>query len=127
MIRHALLIIGLTLFTACEEAGQDLPQGTWMLTELRGETFSAPTTIAFSEGTGISGKAACNRYHAALEGRYPAFTVGPIVATRMACPDLPAESAYFEALGAVTGARMGDGVLILSDGEVTLLAFKPAR
>ena len=49
------------------------------------------------------------------EGSRRRFEIGPIGATRMACPELDAEAAFFAALRRVARAEVAGDVLILSD------------
>lgn len=103
------------------------PESTWTLVEMNGAPVSVTATLRFPEAGVISGKAPCNRYNTALTVPYPWFETGPIAATRMACPDLQSEAAYFGALEAATLAEVRDGhTLILSNETDVLLVFKIA-
>ena len=96
----------------------------WQLIQLGGETIQPQEgsfTITLSAEKGqISGVGACNR----LSGTYRSdekrsLRIGPLAATRMACPDLKREQAFIEALESATHYDMdGPMLLILSDGEL---------
>lgn len=96
----------------------------WQLIQLGGETIRPQEgcfTITLSAENGqISGVGACNR----LSGTYQSdekrsLKIGPLAATRMACPDLKREQAFIEALESATHYDMdGPMLLILSDGEL---------
>ena len=96
----------------------------WQLIQLGGETIQPQEgsfTITLSAEKGqISGVGACNR----LSGTYKSdekrsLKIGPLAATRMACPDLKREQAFIEALESATHYDMdGPMLLILSNGEL---------
>ena len=96
----------------------------WQLVQLGGETIRPEEgrfTITLSAENGqLSGVGACNR----LSGTYRSdekrsLRIGPLAATRMACPDLKREQAFIEALESATHYDMdGPMLLILSDGEL---------
>ena len=96
----------------------------WQLIQLGGETLRPQegcfTITLAAENGQISGVGACNR----LSGTYQSdekrsLKIGPLAATRMACPDLKREQAFIEALESATHYDMdGPMLLILSDGEL---------
>ena len=96
----------------------------WQLVQLGGETIQpreGSFTITLSAEKGqISGVGACNR----ISGTYKSdekrsLRIGPLAATRMACPDLEREQAFIEALESATHYDMdGPMLLILADGEL---------
>lgn len=86
--------------------------------------WAARTTIVLGDGPGISGLAACNSYAGPLIATPPAFGVGPIRATRMACPDLSAEQDYFQLLGRMTRIEREGNGLILSNSDGETLRFE---
>ena len=96
----------------------------WQLIQLGGETIQPQEgsfTITLSAENGqLSGVGACNR----LSGTYRSdekrsLRIGPLAATRMACPDLKREQAFIEALESATHYDMdGPMLLILSNGEL---------
>mgnify|MGYP001803659394 CR=1 FL=1 len=96
---------------------------TWQLSELNGAPYSARATVVFEPGGPLSGQAACNRYSATNTVPYPWFEIGPIAATRMACPELEAETAYFNALGAMTQSEVRDDTLFLRNDDGGELVF----
>ncbi len=96
----------------------------WQLIQLGGETIqpregSFTVTLSAEKGQ-ISGVGACNR----ISGTYKSdekrsLKIGPLAATRMACPDLKREQAFIEALESATHYDMdGPMLLILADGEL---------
>lgn len=97
---------------------------TWRLVELRDARFTSKATLTFPEAGHISGEAPCNPFNATQEAPYPWFAAGPIVTTRMACPDLAAERAFLDALAAATLSEVLGDTLLLSDEDGVLLTFK---
>lgn len=97
--------------------------GAWRLAEIDGVDFPATATISFGEDGAVTGRAPCNRYSTRQTAPYPWFELGPIAATRMACPDLTAETAFFEALEAMSIAEVSGETLILSNEEKRSMVF----
>jgi heat shock protein HslJ len=101
----------------------DTPDQVWSLTELDGKPFAATATLTFPEAGKIAGKAPCNRYFGALPGTYPAFKPEKVGATRMACPDLQAETVFFQALAAMTTANVAGNTLTLTGPDGRNMVF----
>jgi len=127
----ALLIIALAAFIFVKAAGKDetisgyaTPGVTWTLSELSGTPYPARATLTFPEEGRIAGKAPCNDYSATQNAPYPWFEAGPVAATKRACPDLPAETAFFDALARVTLAEVAGEVLILSTEDGFEMVFR---
>lgn len=96
----------------------------WRLSSLDGQPFPAAATIDLSEPGRIAGQGPCNRFFASYEGPLPDFRPGAIGATRMACPDLAAEAAFFSALSAMTRAEVtGPVTLTLTGAEGRRMEF----
>jgi len=96
----------------------------WALTEIDGERFLAPATMEFDNAGWIKGQAPCNRFSVQQKAPYPWFEVGPTMATKMACPELAAETAFFKALTEMTLSEVGNEVLILSNDAGRTMVFK---
>ena len=75
---------------------------TWRLLELDGEAFKPRATLQLGAKGEISGEAPCNRYFGTQTAPYPWFKAEKIGATRRACPELEAETAFLDALSAMT-------------------------
>ncbi|MCG6883459.1 MAG: META domain-containing protein [Silicimonas sp.] len=105
-------------------SGYANPDATYRLTELSGTPFEALATISFPEEGRAAGQAPCNAWSAEQAVPYPWISLGPIAATRRACPELAKEQAFFEALGRVTLAEVQGGVLILSDDHGVVMVFE---
>lgn len=104
----------------------DLNGTTWTLLELdEDQPALADTTVTLSfTGDQLSGSGGCNSYNGSftLGADNPfVMTIGPVVATQMACPDsiLNQETAYFKALQTVTqwGYWIGKLVLYYDKGQ----------
>lgn len=98
--------------------------GKFRLISIDGAPFEADVTIDLSEAGRIRGAAPCNRYFADQTAPYPWFEIGPIGATRMACPALDQETAYFGALAEMTLAEALGGTLILSNTDGREMVFQ---
>lgn len=120
----------LTLLAAC--AGDESLRAyggegvIWALESLDGTAFSAPATLGLPEPGRAVGQGPCNRWFAAQTAVYPWFALGPIGATRMACPDLAAEQQYFDALSAMTLSEIVGDTLVLSTEEGREMVFRAA-
>ena len=114
-----------TLHTQAIAAGYGEPGATWTLVELNGAPFAARATLSIAENGQVSGQAPCNRFTSSNSVTYPTFDTGPSAATRMACPDLDSEAAFFTALNAMTSADVQGDTLILcgdADGQMVFKA-----
>lgn len=96
----------------------------WRLTELDGAPFTASATLEFGEDGAVFGQAPCNRFTALQSVPYPWIEIGPIAATKMACPDLAAEGDFFGALEAMTLVEVSGPVMILSNDDRREMVFR---
>ena len=96
----------------------------WVLSEVDGAPFTARATMEFDKAGWIKGQAPCNRYSVKQEAPYPWFKVGPTMATKMACPDLDAETKFFNALSDMTLSEVLGNVMILSNDAGREMVFK---
>ena len=97
--------------------------GLWLLTEIDGKVFPARATLGFPEPGRIAGTAPCNTYSGRMAAPYPWFEAGDIAVTRRACPDLAAETAFFDALADMTLAEVAGDTLILSTADGREMVF----
>lgn len=126
MLRLTLALLLSLLLSACfadETVSRYGGDRLWTLTELDGKPFTARTTIRFGEDGKVSGQAPCNRYFGTQTAPYPWLELGPIGATKMACPDLAEEAAYFDALAAITLVEVSGDVMILSNEDGRKMVF----
>ncbi|WP_308915590.1 META domain-containing protein [Jannaschia sp. LMIT008] len=86
----------------------------WHLVELNGEPFDAPATLSFPEEGIARGQGPCNTFRATQAAPYPWIEIRGIAATRMACSDLDAETAYFAALREATLVEASPRILLLT-------------
>lgn len=129
MIRATLAL--LAILSACQKdetvAAYGPPEVTWQLRSLNGAPYASRAEISFSEGGTISGHAACNRYTSASTLPYPWFETSPIASTKMACADLPDETAFFTALSAMSRAIFDNGTLTMANDEGAEMVFTAAE
>jgi heat shock protein HslJ len=97
----------------------------WYLVGLEGQAVDWPASLRF-EGETVTGKAPCNSWSGRNAASLPDVGIAAIRATRMACPDLKAESAFFEALQAMQRAELDQGHLYLIGPEGRIMEFAPA-
>jgi heat shock protein HslJ len=86
----------------------------------------AVVTLEFGDGT-VSGQGPCNAYSASATVDGSSLTVGPIAASKAACPDLEIEGQLFAALEAARSWSIEAGDLVLLDEAGTpLMSFVAA-
>lgn len=96
----------------------------WMLVAIDGQPAPARATIELIEPGRIAGQGPCNRWFAGQSGALPEFRAEAIGATKMACPDMAAEAAFFDALQAMTRAEVtGPVTLTLTGPEGRSMEF----
>ena len=127
----ASLIASLTLAAGPTRAAEAIdpysdPDTTWVLQVLDGQVFEAGTTLSFPEPGRVAGKATCNNYSGEMTATYPEFEVGPLISTRMACPDMELEQVFLDALAAMRGAVATDYILVLTGPDGGEMVFTPA-
>jgi heat shock protein HslJ len=109
------------------------PTGEWQLVAgtVDGQALVLPPDVPVTlvvEGSGVSGRSACNQYFGEftlVDGR---VTLGGLGGTEMACeePIMTLEAAYLGGLAKVDSARMDDETLVLSGPAVELRFERPA-
>ncbi|MEN8842175.1 MAG: META domain-containing protein [Octadecabacter sp.] len=119
MIKEVILILGVLSLSACtvDETISKFVDVTaeYVLIEMNGQPVATSASIAFPEPGKVAGQAPCNRYFATQSAIYPWFALEGIGATRLACPNLAAESTFFAALEDMTLAEVSGDTLILSN------------
>lgn len=100
------------------------PEATYILQEVNGAPFPATASIQFPQEGQITGQGPCNTYSATQSAPYPWFDIGPILATRRACPALADEARFFETLSNMTLAEALGTTLILSNDAGTQMVFQ---
>jgi heat shock protein HslJ len=113
------------------EAEEPRLAGTlWALQTLGGEPFEARAIMAFGKdeagGPLLRGEAPCNSFRGIYGAQSPQggmFDAGPFAATRMACAEMEAESAFFSALESAVEAELDGERLILRGPEGREMVF----
>ena len=126
MRRVAIGLACVTILNACgpdETVSAYAADTAYSLDGIGGIPFGARATMVFFDGT-VSGEGPCNRYSAPLSVPYPWFQLGPVTATRRACPDLEAEARFFGALSEMQFAEAQGNVLILSNEAGQEMVFR---
>ena len=114
---------------ACAGDPAALLQGDWTATALNGAPLPEGVTVTLSFADGrIAGNSGCNRYTGAFTLTGEGLSIGPLVATKMACPPpvMDTERATFAALSATAAFALSGGTLTLSapDGTALLAATR---
>ena len=123
VVTLALIALSLTGCRADDVTRAFGPDRVWTLKQLNGAPFAAGATLTFPTTDEIAGAGPCNRYFGAMNASYPQFSVGPIGSTRMACPDMAAETAFFAALDLATQANASNNTLTLSGPDGLEMVF----
>lgn len=132
MLAGALLLMAqiVTAFGAfaARPGSADSLVGTWLAEDLAGGGVidRARTTLSISPDGAVSGSGGCNHYRATAKISGAAISLGPLVATRMACPPalMNQEAKFFGILAAAHGWRVDAArrKLELMDGAGIVLA-----
>ncbi|MFL5333670.1 MAG: META domain-containing protein [Geminicoccaceae bacterium] len=119
----ALLAAGWILAGCGSMAAPDgpIPEGlagsAWRAKTLAGQPVDDATavTLEFVGSDRIAGKAACNRYNGPLRVADGRLQIGPLAATRMACPPplMEAEAAFLAALEGAQRFTLENSALLL--------------
>ncbi len=125
-MKYAALLLPLILGYCTDETltGYGAEGKIFVLQSINGAPFTARATITFPEEGRISGQAPCNSYSATQDVPYPWFKTGPILSTKRACPDLAAETQFFQTLEKMTLSEVSNQFLILSTAEGDKMEFK---
>lgn len=103
----------------------DFSKMDWRLVSVDEVRLGGEVTLNLGEPARVTGQGPCNRYFADLAQDGSAFKLGPIGATKMACPDIGKEAAYFIALQAVDTMEKTAGFLRLTGGGHELIFAQP--
>lgn len=108
------------------QAEPDLLIGTWTAEEIGGAPRT-PGVASFITLTGdgkVRGRGGCNSFSGRWEVVDGVLTIGPLGATRRACPPptMDQEARFFSALESARGFRMQQGLLVLLDADGAALA-----
>lgn len=140
--REAILEIGGQSYPTCRQvdrpsaqaaAAESVQSTEWVVEDVarKGIVDRSRVTMKFGPGGQLSGRAGCNSYGAGYEMTGGALKVGPVRATRMACPPalMTQESLFLDILGSTAGFELRpDGALVLSDpAGRTILARRETR
>ncbi len=117
-MRAAALALPLLAACAMEPAMPASPPTlagtTWLLERLGDETPPVAVSLGFA-GDRVTGEAPCNRYAGAYAQAGAALEIGPVAATRRACPHLDVEARFLSGLTDVARGDVEGDVLILRD------------
>ncbi len=123
----------LVLLGACgsgdanDAAAGELAGTSWRLTAINGQAAlpDAAVTLQF-DAARASGSGGCNQYSGAYSRSGTSLSIEQVTSTLMACaqPILDQESAYFNALNAVTSYQLsGDQLELFTGGAQPALVF----
>ena len=119
-------------FASAAPAAAGLSGTSWVLAGLGNLPLPGKVQVTAQFGTDgtVSGNAGCNSYNGSYTVNGGSIIFGPIVSTKMACPEaqMAVETAYLAALGTAATWSIGtDGRLSISgpDGKAALV-FDPA-
>jgi heat shock protein HslJ len=119
-----LSVLSFAALAACvSPAMSDGIEGVdWHLVGIEGQEVPWTATLRL-DGTSVTGKAPCNSFGGSNLVPLPDLSLGPMRVTRMACPDLAGETAFFDALQAMQRAELDQGHLYLIGPEGRIMEF----
>lgn len=132
LITPLLVILLLTLFTACAGGSADSLAGTsWQLAEMGGAAplTGSTITLIFEEGS-AGGSAGCNSFGGSYTVEGDTISFKDLASTLMACMEpglMEQESAYLAILGGVTSYELKAGDLFLYRADGSALRFIPLK
>ena len=108
-----------------------LLETSWELSEIIGTPVAA-TGRAYlrfhADGDKVvEGSGGCNRFSGRYDVTDGTLSIGPLLATKMACPDMREEAAFFAALQRADAYRLENETLLLLQKERPLLRLKVRR
>lgn len=118
-------VLAALLLAACVSPAMsegEIEEVDWHLVGLEGQAVGWKASLRF-DGDSVTGKAPCNSFGGANAAKLPGVSLGPLRATRMACPDLAQEAAFFETLAAMQRAELDQGHLYLIGAEGRIMEF----
>ena len=127
-MRHFIFAFALAM-TPVASPAEPIQEVDWQLLAIDGVLVDPAVTASLRiDAAGqVTGKAPCNSYGAQNTAELPAFSLGPIRATRMACPNLAEEQVYFDTLALMeTMALDGPKSLVLTGPEGRSMEFSLA-
>lgn len=111
-------ILAALALAGCREDEMALENTAWLVEEIAGARMQAPVpTLEFRPDGRVGGKASCNNYGGAYKVDDGRIEFGPMVATKMACPE-PMMSQEHALLSALQGklAYAVNGAMLTIDG-----------
>jgi putative lipoprotein len=104
---------------AVAQSGQAALAGTWTLEDVGGARAAAgvESYVSLTAEGEVLGRGGCNGFRGRYKVDGGALTLGPLAATRRACPppQMQQETRFLAALEATRGFRIEDGRLVLVD------------
>ena len=111
--------------------GAPLAGTRWELIQLDGADVPNPDGrfyLRFDGSKRLSGKGGCNRFSAVCDAEAGGHLhIGQIASTRMACPELQREQAFFAMLRSAVRYELDAKMLILSDSTGVRAVFQAAE
>jgi len=124
----ALPLLALAL-AACstlpDTVGEAAPDSTvFFLEEVNDQAIDFTASIRFLSTGRVEGSGPCNRYSGEQTAPLPWVEIENIAATRRACEDLEAETAFFAALQRMDFSEVGATTLLLTNAAGESMVFR---
>ena len=124
-MRYLMALLLLLGCTSDETLTGYAPHGVaFTLSRVNDQPANIAATLTLSANGAIRGQGPCNGYFSQITAPYPWFELDAIAATRRACPNLAAETQYFDLLKSMTLAEVAGGTILLSNDAGQSLEFK---
>ena len=128
----AIIITGIGCNAGKLQGDNPLFVNNWVLSELNGTPVQTSNTdkdasVKFSlADMRVSGTGGCNRFNGSFTAKGKDLSFGPLATTKMMCPDIKFEDAFYNALGKVKEYEITGNELLLKDNK-NVLAKLTAR
>lgn len=98
------------------------------LVEWDGTAMDAAITLTEFGQSAIAGNAPCNRFFGQItQLAGDQIAIGPLAATKRACPDLALEQKFLTALQSMTRISRAEGTIVLGSDEGASMVFTRSR
>ena len=128
-MRRALSLAAAFLLSSCTQlpdtVGEAAPDGTlWQLAEVDDTAVAYSATLQLYSSGLVRGAGPCNRFEGRQDAPLPWVAFSALAATKRACPELEAESAYLALLGEMDFAEVQADNMLLTNAAGRSMFFK---
>ncbi|MGB0660589.1 MAG: META domain-containing protein [Mangrovicoccus sp.] len=102
------------------------PDAEWHLVSLNGAALEGEANLVFPEPGRMAGLAICNRFSGGMDWSAGSVKIGPLISTKMACPDMSGEMAVLAVLNDAERLEITGDQLVITNTAGDILVYKLA-